>query len=75
MQGGKKGLLVNSRNLCKGKHRATVKLKGHNGRRQVSRPVVRATGCKKKRKAKRKKARRSSHRRARMSLRSASRVR
>jgi len=63
MQGGKKGLLVNSRSLCKGKNRATVKLKGQNGRWHRLRPLVRATGCKKKGKAKRKKARRSSHRR------------
>jgi hypothetical protein len=32
MQGGKKGLLENSTDICRGKHRATVKMKGHNGR-------------------------------------------
>jgi hypothetical protein len=32
MQGGKKGLLVNSRNLCSSVPRATVKLRGHNGK-------------------------------------------
>jgi hypothetical protein len=31
-QGGKKGLFENSTNICLGKHRATVKMKGHNGR-------------------------------------------
>jgi hypothetical protein len=31
-QGGKKGLLENSTNICLGKHNATVKMKGHNGR-------------------------------------------
>jgi hypothetical protein len=31
-QGGKKGLLENSTNICRGKHRATVKTEGHNGR-------------------------------------------
>ncbi|HEX4304584.1 MAG TPA: hypothetical protein VHZ54_00970 [Solirubrobacterales bacterium] len=31
MQGGKKGLLVNSTNVCKGKHEATAKLTGQNG--------------------------------------------
>jgi len=70
MQGGKKGLIVNSTNLCKGKHRATVKLEGQNGKRYDTKPLVKATGCKKhkKRKAKR-------HGRARGSLSSASRVR
>jgi hypothetical protein len=42
MQGGKKGLLVNSRNLCDGKNRAMVELEGHNGKRRELRPVVRA---------------------------------
>jgi hypothetical protein len=32
MQGGKKGLLQNSTDICRGKNRATVKMKGHNGR-------------------------------------------
>jgi len=62
MQGAKKGLIVNSGNLCAGRNRAAVKLVGHNGRRRKLRPVVRAAGCKKQRKAKRK-ARRSAHRR------------
>lgn len=31
-QGGKKGLLENSTNICLGKHKATVKMRGHNGR-------------------------------------------
>lgn len=48
MQGGKKGLIVNSVNLCATKHRATVKLSGQNGKTFDSRPVVKATGCKKK---------------------------
>jgi hypothetical protein len=71
MQGGKKGLIVNSVNLCRGKHRATVNLIGHNGKRYKTRPVLRAD-CGKKRKKKRKAKR---HRRARGSLSSASRVR
>jgi hypothetical protein len=45
MQGGKKGLLVNSVNLCAGKHRATVKLIGHNGKVYNTRPLVKAS-CK-----------------------------
>jgi hypothetical protein len=32
MGGGKKSLLENSTNICRGKHNATVKMKGHNGR-------------------------------------------
>ncbi len=43
--GGKKGLLVNSRNLCAHDLRADVKLKGQNGRPYDSRPVV-TTSCK-----------------------------
>jgi hypothetical protein len=31
-QGGKKGLLENSTNICRGKHRAAVEMTGHNGR-------------------------------------------
>lgn len=58
MQGGKKGLIVNSRDLCRGRNRASVKLRGHNGRRRILRPVVRATGCKKRRA---KRARRAGH--------------
>jgi hypothetical protein len=68
--GGKKGLIVNSTNLCKGKHRATVKLSGQNGKVYDTRPAVKATGCKKKGKKRSKR-----HRRARGSLGSASRVR
>jgi hypothetical protein len=31
MQGGKKGLLVNSTNICKGRHKATIEMTGQNG--------------------------------------------
>jgi len=31
-QGGKKGLFQNSTNICRGKHNATVKMEGHNGK-------------------------------------------
>lgn len=57
MQGGKKGLIVNSRNLCKSKSRATVRMTGQNGRVHNSRPVVKAE-CGKKKKGKGKKKRR-----------------
>ena len=42
MQGGKKGLLVNSTNLCEGTHRATVKLKAHNGKKLTLQPEMQA---------------------------------
>lgn len=42
MKGGKKGLLVNSQNLCRGKHRAIVKMDGQNGKRHEFNPVVKA---------------------------------
>ncbi len=45
--GGKRGLLVNNRNLCKGKQRAKLALTGQNGRRHVTQPVLK-TSCKKK---------------------------
>jgi hypothetical protein len=51
MQGGKKGLLVNSRNLCKGVNRAGVRLTGQNGKTYNTKPVV-ANTCKKARKGK-----------------------
>ncbi|HET6997127.1 MAG TPA: hypothetical protein VFI03_00930 [Solirubrobacterales bacterium] len=52
MQGGKKGLLVNSRNLCKAPSRADVRMTGQNGKRYSSKPLVVAQGCKKARKGK-----------------------
>ena len=45
MQGGQKGLFVNSTNLCQGKHRARVNAGGQNGRREVTKPVMRAVKC------------------------------
>jgi hypothetical protein len=54
MQGGKKGLIINSRNLCGSKSRANVEFSGHNGKEAKANPVMRADGCKKgKRKGKR----------------------
>ena len=46
MQGGKKGLIVNSRNLCSSTSRAQVNLTGQNGKFRHLRPVVRPD-CKK----------------------------
>jgi len=45
MQGGKKGLIVNSTNICLGKHRAIADFKGQNGRHSLLRPLVK-TSCK-----------------------------
>jgi hypothetical protein len=44
MDGGKKGLLANNTNLCKAKPHAEAKFTGQNGKRSVSRPLVK-TGC------------------------------
>jgi hypothetical protein len=38
LQGGKKGLFQNSTNICKGTHRATLKLNGQNGKVADSKP-------------------------------------
>ena len=45
MQGGKKGLLVNSRNICAHRFRATVKMDGQNGEAGDSQPVLRSPRC------------------------------
>jgi hypothetical protein len=44
MQGGKKGLLVNSRDLCAGVNKATVQMDGQNGKVNDFRPAVK-NGC------------------------------
>lgn len=46
MQGGKKGLLVNSRNLCAGTNRAVAKFNGQNGKVHDFNPVLK-NDCKK----------------------------
>jgi hypothetical protein len=52
--GGKKGLLVNSRNICKGSPKATAVFKGQNGDELTLRPKMQAANCAKaKKKAKR----------------------
>ena len=51
MQGGEKGLIVNSTNICKGKNRAIANFKGQNGRRHHFTPVVKAK-CRGKKSAK-----------------------
>ncbi|HEX5762865.1 MAG TPA: hypothetical protein VFY04_07075 [Solirubrobacterales bacterium] len=49
--GGKKGLLVNSRNICAGANRARIEMDAQNGRQITLRPKLKAT-CGKARKAK-----------------------
>ena len=44
--GGKKGLFVNSTNLCKGTHRAEASFTGHNGKLHEIKPELVPTGCK-----------------------------
>lgn len=53
LQGGKKSLLANSRNLCESVNRATAKFKGQNGKRYNARPVLKVK-CGKKAKKKHK---------------------
>jgi len=47
LQGGKKSLLENSTDICRGKRRATVKMEGHNGKVHNFRAPLRAK-CPKK---------------------------
>jgi hypothetical protein len=47
MQGGKKGLIVNSTDLCAARHRANARYFAHNARRAKGHPALRALGCKK----------------------------
>ncbi len=60
MQGGKKGLLVNSTDLCKGTHKADVSFDAHNGKQSDYRAALKAKCGKSKKKSKR--ARRASAR-------------
>ena len=61
MQGGKKGLIVNSTNLCykPKRNRARANLLGQNGRKQLSKPRVVSVTCAKLRKARHKRAKKS----------------
>jgi hypothetical protein len=47
LKGGNKGLLQNSRNICRRAFRATVKMDAHNGKVHDTRPVLKAS-CPKK---------------------------
>ncbi len=57
LQGGKKSLLVNSRNLCVAPSRADVKMIGQNGKRHNERPVVKNSCSKRELRKARAKAR------------------
>ena len=59
MKGGSKGLVINSRDICKHVYRATAKFDGQNGKAHDFRPALR-NDCKKKKNSKR-----ARHRRAR----------
>ncbi len=73
MQGGKKGLIVNSRNLCykPKRNKARANLLGQNGRRQLTKPRAASVKCAKQRKAKRRHNKRAHKRHARRAARSA----
>jgi hypothetical protein len=77
MFGKGKGLIVNSRNICKGRNQARVAMRGHNGRRSVQKVNVFNKRCKaykrKLRRAKRKAARGKAKRMARVARASRSR--
>jgi hypothetical protein len=47
MKGGKKGLLVNSRDICKHVYRATAQFTAQSGKAFDSRPVLKNSSCKK----------------------------
>ena len=47
MQGGKKGLIVNSTNLCAKTQRANASYTAHSGKQASGKPVVKALKCKK----------------------------
>jgi hypothetical protein len=45
MQGGHKGLLINSTDICHQKARALAVFAGHNGRERTSRPLLKSLSC------------------------------
>jgi hypothetical protein len=61
LQGGGKGLLVNAKDLCGRKHRATVLIDGQNGATADQAPVIR-NACEKASNKRKKKPRRHKHR-------------
>ena len=56
MKGGKRGLLVNSRDLCKGRNRSFLSFKAQNGKKlKVKKLPLRTPSCRKSGKSKPKK--------------------
>jgi hypothetical protein len=55
MKGGAKSLLTNSTDICRGSHKATVRMKAQNGRTADLRPTLVSSGCAKKKLGKHKK--------------------
>jgi hypothetical protein len=47
MQGGKKGLLENSTNLCTGTHRAEADFSAQNSKVSDTEPLLKPLGCRK----------------------------
>ncbi|HZJ28477.1 MAG TPA: hypothetical protein VFD37_00645, partial [Solirubrobacterales bacterium] len=47
MRGGKRSLIVNSKNICRFRGRASVNMRGQNGRVHKTRPRVTSSACKK----------------------------
>jgi hypothetical protein len=45
MQSGKKGLLQNTTNICRGVHRTKAKFTAQNGRKVSLSPKLKSTGC------------------------------
>jgi hypothetical protein len=45
MKGGAQGLLVNSTDICRGRHKASVAIQGQNRRLRNLRPSLATTGC------------------------------
>ena len=60
--GGKKGLIDNSRNLCKSTNKVRVQLKAHSGKQLAYQTPLVPTGCKKKGKGKKSKSSRAAGR-------------
>jgi uncharacterized repeat protein (TIGR01451 family) len=56
LEGGKKGLLVNSRNLCKSVSRATAKFSGQNGDLSLTHPLLQ-NSCEKRNRGKKRSSR------------------
>jgi hypothetical protein len=52
MAGGKKGLIENSTDICRGAHKATMKASAQSGKAFEARPALRAGGCAEKSKHK-----------------------